>query len=190
MALNMIDVVRKNGDTIDIKKLGDALGCEVIETSALKGIGSKEVAEKAIELARSKMPYSVPHIFSESLEKALAQIENIVRENINKVNSRWISIKLFERDEKILEQIELRDDLKERIENIISSCEKKFDDDSESIVTNERYAYINKLIKQELYRKNKARVNMSDRIDKIVTNRILALPIFVAIMFLVYYFSI
>ncbi|MCI1944189.1 ferrous iron transport protein B [Clostridium luticellarii] len=190
MALNMIDVVRKNGDTIDIKKLGDALGCEVIETSALKGIGSKEVAEKAIELARSKMPYSVPHIFSESLEKALAQIENIVRENINKVNSRWISIKLFERDEKILEQIELRDDLKERIENIISSCEKKFDDDSESIVTNERYAYINKLIKQVLYRKNKARVNMSDRIDKIVTNRILALPIFVAIMFLVYYFSI
>jgi ferrous iron transport protein B len=136
------------------------------------------------------MPYSVPHIFSESLEKALAQIENIVRENINKVNSRWISIKLFERDEKILEQIELRDDLKERIENIISSCEKKFDDDSESIVTNERYAYINKLIKQVLYRKNKARVNMSDRIDKIVTNRILALPIFVAIMFLVYYFSI
>ena len=91
IALNMIDVVRKNGDTIDIKKLGDALGCEVIETSALKGVGSKEVAERAIGLAKSKVPYSAPHIFSESLEKSLAQIEDIVRENINESNSRWLS---------------------------------------------------------------------------------------------------
>ncbi|MCC9295861.1 ferrous iron transport protein B [Clostridium sp. WLY-B-L2] len=190
MALNMIDVVRKNGDTINIKKLGDALGCEVIETSALKGIGSKEVAERAIELAKSKTAYSAPHIFSEPLEKALAQIESIVRDNINEVNARWISIKLFERDEKVLEQVSLSGNLKERIEEIILSCEKKFDDDSESIITNERYSYISNLTKQVLYRKNKVKVTMSDKIDKIITNRILALPIFVAIMFLVYYFSI
>ncbi|HBC97078.1 MAG TPA: ferrous iron transport protein B, partial [Clostridium sp.] len=190
IALNMIDVVRKNGDTIDIKKLGDALGCEVIETSALKGVGSKEVAERAIGLAKSKVPYSAPHIFSESLEKSLAQIEDIVRENINESNSRWLSIKLFERDEKILKQVELKDDLKDRIEDIIVSCEKKFGDDSESIITNERYSYINKLIKKVLYKKNKVKVTMSDKIDKIVTNRILALPIFVGIMFLVYYISI
>ncbi|CAB1244998.1 ferrous iron transport protein B [Clostridium sp. MT-14] len=190
MALNMIDVVRKNGDTINIKKLGDALGCEVIETSALKGIGSKEVAERAIELAKSKTAYSAPHIFSEPLEKALAQIESIVRDNINEVNARWISIKLFERDEKVLEQVSLSGNLKERIEEIILSCEKKFDDDSESIITNERYSYISNLTKQVLYRRNKVKVTMSDKIDKIITNRILALPIFVAIMFLVYYFSI
>lgn len=190
MALNMIDMVRKNGDTIDTKKLGEALGCEVIETSALKGIGSKEVAQKAIELAKSKAAHPSSHIFSEYLEKTLAQIENIVKDNVNDLNSRWLSIKLFERDEKILEQISFAEDVKGRIEDIITSCEKKFDDDSESIITNERYAYINKVINIVLYRKNKAKVKMSDRIDRIVTNRVLALPIFVAIMFFVYYLSI
>ncbi|MHC6179914.1 ferrous iron transport protein B [Clostridium sp. JNZ X4-2] len=190
MALNMIDMVRKNGDTIDIKKLGEDLGCEVVETSALKGIGSKEVAQKAIELAKSKTLNTSSHIFSEYVEKSLAQIEGIVKDKVNNLNPRWLSIKLFERDKKVLEQVSLDENVKRQIEDVIAGCEKKFDDDSESIITNERYAYINKVIKRVLYRKNKTKIKMSDRIDRIVTNRVLALPIFVAIMFLVYYLSI
>jgi len=190
MALNMIDVVRKNGDTIDIKKLGEAFGCEVIETSALKGTGSKEVAEKAIELARSKAVSSPPHTFSEPVENALSQIENIIKDNLQGLNVRWFAIKLFERDKKVQEQIFLADDVKERIESIIAGCEKKLGEDSESIITSERYSYIENAVKKIANKKNKTLQTTSDKIDKVVTNRILALPIFAAVMFLVYYLSI
>ncbi|APM39017.1 ferrous iron transport protein B [Clostridium kluyveri] len=190
MALNMIDMVRKNGDTIDIRKLGEAIGCEVIETSALKGIGSKEAAEKAIQLAKMKVVSSPAHTFSKAVESALSEIENTIKNNLNGLNSRWFAIKLFERDEKIEEQITLPDDIKERIESIIDECERKFDDDSESIITDERYSYISKVVKQAVHKKNRSKLTVSDRIDKIVTNRILALPIFAVVMFLVYYLSI
>ncbi|MFL0196411.1 ferrous iron transport protein B [Clostridium sp. WILCCON 0269] len=190
MAINMIDMVRKNGDTINIKKLGEAIGCEVIETSALKGVGSKEVAEKAIELAKVKAVSSPGHTFSKTVESALWEIEDIVKGNLNGLNARWFAIKLFERDEKVEEQVTLPDDLKERIEGIIDECERKFDDDSESIITDERYSYISKVVKQTVHKKNRTKLTISDRIDKIVTNRILALPIFAGIMFLVYYLSI
>lgn len=190
IAMNMIDVVRKNGDTIDIKKLKEILGCEIIETSALKGIGSMETAEKAIELAKAKAAFYPRHTFSEPVEAALSQIESVVSGNSNGVNSRWLAIKLFERDEKVLEQISLSSDALEKIEDIVVSCEKKFDDDGESIITNERYSFINKVVKETVRKKNKTKQTTSDKIDKIVTNRWLALPIFAAIMFLVYYISI
>ena len=190
MAVNMIDVVRKNGDVINIKKLEEAIGCEVIETSALKGIGSKEVAQKAIEIAKSNAVSSSPHIFSEFVESALSKIEDLIKSNINGVNSRWFAIKLFERDKKIYEQIAISKDIKDKIEEIVADCEKRFDDDSESIITGERYSYINVVIKRAVHRKNKSKLATSDRIDRIVTNRILGLPIFTAIMFLIYYLSI
>ncbi|WP_333859033.1 ferrous iron transport protein B [Clostridium sp.] len=190
MAVNMIDMVRKNGDTIDTKKLGEAIGCEVFETSALKGIGSKEIAEKAIELAKMKGSSSPKHTFSKGVESALSQIEDVIKYNLNGLNSRWLSIKLFERDEKVEEQITLPNDIKERIEDIIDECETKFDDDSESIITDERYSYISKVVKQAVHKKNRNKLTVSDRIDKIVTNRILAIPIFAVVMFLVYYLSI
>lgn len=190
IAINMIDMVRKNGDTIDIEKLGEAIGCEVIETSALKGIGCKEVAEKAIELAKKKYVFSPKHTFSKAVENALGQIENIVKDNLNDLNLRWFAIKLFERDEKVEEQIVLPDDIKEHIEDIIDECEKSFDDDSESIITDQRYSYISKVVKQAVHKKNTTKLTTSDKIDKIVTNRVLALPIFAVIMFLVYYLSI
>ncbi|WP_446899661.1 ferrous iron transport protein B [Clostridium sp. LBM24168] len=190
IAMNMIDIVHKRGDIIDINKLSETIGCEVIETSALKGIGSMKVAEKAIELARAKESLSVQNIFSGQVENALSQIEGIIKDEFDSINLRWFAIKLFERDEKIQEQISLSNDVKSRIEELILSCEKKFDDDSESIITNERYSYINKIIKQVFKRKNKVKMSLSDKVDRIITNRILGLPIFVGIMFLVYYFSI
>lgn len=190
MALNMIDIVRKNGDTIDIGKLGEALGCEVVETSALKGVGSREVAQRAIELAKAKSSFSSRHTFSEPVEEALAQIEDVIKGKLSDLNSRWFAIKLFERDGQIREQISLSGDEKERIESIVSACEKKFDEDGESIITSERYTYITGLIKQVVRKKNVSNLTTSDKIDRIVTNRILALPIFVVVMFLVYYLSV
>lgn len=190
MAVNMIDVVRKNGDTIDIKKLKDALGCEIIETSALKGIGSKEVAQKAIELAKSKAVFTPRHTFSKSVENALSQIEELITDYLDGLNSRWLAIKLFERDEKIQEQVSFTGSIREKIESIIAVCEKEFDDDGESIITNERYIYISKLMKETVHKKNQTKLTFSDKIDRVVTNRWLALPIFVVVMFLVYFISI
>ncbi len=154
------------------------LGCEVVETSALKGIGSKDVAQKAIELAQSKANKISNNIFSDSVEKAISKIENIIKESSNDLNLRWFAIKLFERDEKINEQISLDGNMKSEIEEIISDCESKFDDDGESIITNERYEYISKVIKQTVHTSNKVKVSVSDKVDRIVTNRILALPSF------------
>ncbi|MCH3963815.1 MAG: ferrous iron transport protein B [Clostridium sp.] len=190
IALNMIDIVHRRGDIIDTSKLSEILGCEVIETSALKGIGSMEVAQKAIELSKAKESSPVRSVFSGQVENALSEIEGLIKGKFDDINLRWFAIKLFERDEKIQEQISLSNDVKSRIEDIISSCEKKFDDDGESIITNERYSYINKIIKQVFKRKNRVSTSLSDKVDRIVTNRILGLPIFVGIMFLVYYFSI
>ncbi|WP_123053267.1 ferrous iron transport protein B [Clostridium sp. JN-1] len=190
MALNMIDVIRKNGDTIDTKKLKQELGCEIVETSAIKSIGSKEVVTSAIKLAKEKSIISQKSIFSEDIENALSKIQTVIHEKTDETNARWFSIKLFEHDEKVEDQISLSQNDKKQIDSIISVCEKKFDDDSESLITNERYTYISGLIKKSVHKKNTSGLSTSDKIDRIVTNRFLGLPIFVLVMFLVYYLSI
>jgi len=188
IALNMTDIIRKNGDVIDNKALSQSMGCEVVEISALKGIGLKEITEKAIALAREKRQSIPKHAFSEPVEKAIKEIEALIKEKVD--NPRWYAIKLFERDKNALEKVNLSSDERARIEAIIVSCEKELDDDSESIITNERYNYIGDVTKKCVNKKNKTRVTTSDKIDNIVTNRFLALPIFALIMFLVYYVSI
>ncbi|HWQ79396.1 MAG TPA: ferrous iron transport protein B [Anaerovoracaceae bacterium] len=190
VALNMIDVVRKSGDIIDIAKLSDALGCEVIETSALKGIGLKEAAERAVSIAKEGKRTVPRHKFSAPVENALSEIEEQIKGSIADGNKRWYAIKLFERDAKVLEQTGLSPNIRGKIENIIASCEAALDDDSESIITNERYTYISEIIKKCVLKKNKERVTASDKIDRIVTNRWLALPIFAAVIWLIYYVSI
>lgn len=190
MAVNMIDIVRKNGDEINLNKLGAALGCEVVETSALKGIGSREVAEKAVKLAKLKKKIELPHVFNGSVEHAIAHIEESIEYTINDKNLRWLSIKLFERDEKVLDELKLSNELISHIEEHIKECENEMDDDAESIITNQRYAYISKLTGQCVRKKCKNNLTQSDKIDRFVTNRWLALPVFAAIMFLVYYISV
>ncbi|MDR2931768.1 MAG: ferrous iron transport protein B, partial [Oscillospiraceae bacterium] len=188
IALNMIDIVRKNGDVIDGKKLGAALGCDVVETSALKGEGSKEVVNRAI--AASKTGGSEPaHNFGDRVEDALGQIAGLIDGKLTG-NTRWYAIKLFERDQEILKEIHLDADIRQDIEGIITECESAMDDDSESIITGERYTYIDKVIKQCVKVKNKPGLSVSDKIDRIVTNRVLALPIFAVVMFLVYFLSV
>ncbi|MEM1483258.1 ferrous iron transport protein B [Oscillospiraceae bacterium PP1C4] len=189
IALNMMDIVKKNGDRIDTAKLSSALGCEVVETSAVKGIGSKEAAQTAIVLARQKALTAVKHTFSSKVEEALGQIEDIISSTVDSSHLRWFTIKLFERDEKVLKQFPLSPPTKSRIDEIIAACEKELDDDSESIITNERYQYISKLIKSCVHKK-KTGMTVSDKIDRIVTNRWLALPIFAVVMWLMYYVSI
>ncbi|MDF2987883.1 MAG: ferrous iron transporter FeoB [Eubacterium sp.] len=189
IALNMIDIVRKNGDKIDLAKLSKELGCEVYETSALKGLGLKEVTEKAVALANSKAKTVPQHSFDSAVENTLTQIETVTSSIINKEHSRWYAIKLFERDEKVLEQIKLDSSVKEKLEEVITACENELDDDSESIITNERYIYIGKVIKKCLHKKHVG-MTSSDKIDRIVTNRWLALPIFAAVMFIVYFVSV
>ncbi len=190
IALNMTDLVQKNGDIIDIPTLRKRLGCEIIETSALKGLGCKEVAAKAISVANEKVKTIPQHTFSDTVEKTLSEIESIFSNATLKENSRWYAIKLLERDEKISEQLHLSNDDKAQIEKIIAKCENALDDDSESIITNERYTYIGGIVKECVRKNNKGKLTTSDKIDHIVTNRFLALPIFAAIMFLVYYVSI
>lgn len=191
IALNMIDVVRKNGDVINIRKLSEALGCEIIETSALKGEGSKAAAERAAELAVSRAQGEHPHVFGGTVEHAIAHIEDIIGDLADRKHLRWFAVKLFERDDKVMDQLKLGADVAARIESVVRDCEKELDDDAESIITNERYAYVSKLISacvQKGYRKGN--LTASDRIDRVVTNRILALPIFAAVMIAVYYVSI
>ena len=191
VAVNMIDVVRKNGDVIDLKKLGAALGCEVVATSALKGEGSKEAAARAAALAEEKREFSAPSVFEGSVEHAIAHIEEGIEGMVEPRFLRWYAIKLFERDGKVMEELHLDRALAEHIEEHIADCEKELDDDAESIITNQRYAYIAKVVSQAVKKKHTGRkMNVSDRIDRIVTNRILALPIFVAVMAAVYYISI
>ena len=191
IALNMMDIIEKRGDKIDIKKLSQILGCPVVETSALKGRGTKDVAMKAIELAKANKSNSFKMSFSSEVKESLSNIEGLIR-NINedKFNKQWLAIKIFERDSKVKENINLPTDLEEKIEGIISKCEKEFDDDAEGIITGERYEFIGNLISKVVKKKNTSKHTISDKIDKIVTNRILALPIFALIMWGVYYIAV
>ncbi len=187
VAVNMIDLVRKNGDTIDLAKLGNALGCEVVEMSALKGEGGMAAAEKAVALAQKKQAGELPHVFTGSVEHALAHIEESIQGKVSEGYLRWYAIKVFERDEKVLEELALGPDLKAHLEQHIADCEKELDDDAESIITNQRYSYINSVVTKAVKKKAaKGSLSVSDKIDQIVTNRILALPIFAAVMFCIY----
>ncbi len=187
VAVNMIDLVRKNGDQIDLKRLGDCLGCEVVEMSALKGEGGMAAAEKAVAMAQAKKAGELPHVFTGSVEHALAHIEESITGMVPDHYLRWYAIKIFERDEKIGGDLNLSADLAAHLEEHITDCEKELDDDAESIITNQRYSYISKVVDKAVKKKAaKHSLSISDKIDRIVTNRILALPIFVAIMFFIY----
>lgn len=189
VAINMMDVVRKNGDKINTQQLSHELGCTVIEISALKGDGVLVAAEAAISAAKSGK--SVPmHTFSGTVEHAIAHIEEAAVHNMPEEQQRWYAVKIFERDDKVLEQLKLEKDIIAHIEEDIAKVEAEMDDDAESIITNERYIYIGQLMKSCYKKKNIGGLSVSDKIDKIVTNRILALPIFVIVMWLVYYISI
>ena len=191
IALNMMDLVRKNGDKIDVAKLSQALGCQIIETSALKGEGSAEVAKAALTLAQRKSLAPKPLSFDPKLEETLAMIQKQIAGSCDPNNLRWFAIKLFERDEKAMEQLNLSAAVLVQIEALRQEAEREFDDDAESIITHERYQAISRILKT-CYQKQqtKQRLTTSDKIDKIVTNRILALPIFALVMFVVYYLSI
>ncbi len=187
VAVNMIDLVRKNGDTIKLNKLGEALGCEVVEMSALKGEGGMAAAEKAMALAQRKQTGELPHVFTGSVEHALAHIEESIQGKVAEGYLRWYAIKVFERDQKVMEELSLAPDLNAHLEQHIADCEKELDDDAESIITNQRYSYINSVVTKAVKKKAaKGSLSVSDKIDQIVTNRILALPIFAVIMFCIY----
>ena len=187
-AVNMMDVVEKNGDRINTAELSRALGCKVVEISALKGRGIMEAAEAAMDAAKNGK--TVPmHTFSGMVEHALAHIEEAAVHGLPEEQQRWYAIKLFERDDKVLEQLQLGDAVLSHIETDIKAAEKEMDDDAESIITNERYIYIGSIIKGCLKKKSAGKLTSSDKIDRIVTNRFLGLPIFGVIMFLVYYIS-
>ena len=187
VAINMIDLVRKNGDTIDLEKLGAALNCQVVEMSALKGEGGMIAAERAIEAAKNHQGGDLPHVFTGSVEHALAHIEESIADLVDKQYLRWYAIKIFERDEKVLQDLKLPQELAAHLEEHIADCEKELDDDAESIITNQRYSYISDTVHRAVKKKApKGSLSISDKIDRIVTNRILALPIFVVIMFCIY----
>ena len=188
IAINMMDVVRKNGDKINTAELSRELGCEIIEISALKGTGIMEAAEAAIRAAKGTK--TVPmHTFSGPVEHAIAHIEEAVVHDKPEEQQRWYAIKIFERDDKVLERIKVPADVMAHVEQDIKAAETELDDDAESIITNERYVYIAQLIKNCYKKKNAGGLSASDKIDKVVTNRWLGLPIFAAVMFLVYYIS-
>ena len=188
LAVNMMDVVRKNGDKIDVAELSRQLGCPVVEVSALKGDGVKEAAETAIKAAKSGKTIPM-HKFSGPVEHAIAHIEEAVVHTMPEEQQHWYAIKVFERDDKVLESLNIPADVKAHIEQDIEAAEKELDDDAESIITNERYVYIAEVIKACYKKKNAGALTSSDKIDKIVTNRWLGLPIFAAVMFLVYWIA-
>ncbi|MBQ9291191.1 MAG: ferrous iron transporter B [Clostridia bacterium] len=188
VAINMMDVVRKNGDKINTQDLAHQLGCRIVEISALKGTGVMEAAEAAIQAAKETR--TVPmHTFSGPVEHALAHIEEAVVHGMPDEQQRWYAIKVFERDEKVLEQLHIEPSLMEHIEKDIAAAEKELDDDAESIITNERYVYIAKVIKSCYRKHHTGSLSTSDKIDKVVTNRWLGLPIFALIMFAVYWIA-
>lgn len=189
VAINMMDVVKKNGDKINTDQLAKELGCQVCEISALKGTGIKEAAELAVKAAESKVPMVPQHSFNGVVEHAIAHIEEAFLNDVAEEQQRWYAIKIFERDEKVIEQLGMSEQVKTHIEKDICAAEKEMDDDSESIITNERYIYIASIIKDCYKKKNQGGLTTSDKIDKIVTNRWLGLPIFAVVMFLVYYIS-
>ena len=189
IAINMMDVVEKNGDKINVAELSRQLGCKIVEISALKGTGLTEAAEAAIDAAKNTK--TVPmHTFSGTVEHALAHIEEAAVHDMPSEQQRWYAIKIFERDDKVLEQLKLSQNVLDHIEEDIKAVEAELDDDAESIITNERYVYIASLMKASYKKKKAGKLTTSDKIDKVVTNRIAALPIFAIIMFLVYYISV
>ena len=188
VAINMMDVVEKTGVKINTKELSRALGCTVVEISALKNKGIQEAAEAAIKAAENKKP--VPkHTFEGSVEHAIAHIEEACVHEMPEEQQRWYAVKIFERDEKVIEKLGLDEATKNHVENDIRQVEQEYDDDAESIITNERYLYIGKIIDGVYKNKQKGQLSTSDKIDKVVTNRWLGLPIFLVVMFLVYYIS-
>ena len=196
IAVNMMDVVRKNGDKIHIKEMEEALGCPVFEISALKGKGCIEAAKAAVELAKNGKPMLYRHRFNSSVEHTLAHIEEAAIHSLPEEKQRWYSVKIFERDSKSIEQlkqvegIEISKEILAHIENDIKKCEQELDDDSESIITAERYKYVESIIKSCVRKKiNAGNLTISDKIDRVITNRWAALPIFAAVMFIVYYIS-
>jgi ferrous iron transport protein B len=189
IAINMMDVVKKNGDKINISELSKKLGCKIVEISALKGAGITEAAEAAIDAAKNVK--TIPqHTFSGPVEHALAHIEEAVVHDMPEEQQRWYAIKVFERDDKVLENLGLSEDKFKHIEQDIAAAEKELDDDAESIITNERYEYIASIIKSSYKKKDAKALSVSDKIDKVVTNRWLGLPIFALIMIIVYYVSV
>jgi len=189
VVINMMDIVNKSGDTINTDNLAKALGCKVVEISALKGTGVIEAAEAAVNMAKDGK--TVPqHSFSGSVEHAIAHIEEAVLHNMPEEQQRWYAIKLFERDEKIVEKLQIEQALLAHIEKDIKNCEDELDDDAESIITTERYTYIGSIIRNCCTVRNKGGLSTSDKIDRVVTNRWLALPIFAAVMFAVYFVSV
>ena len=189
IAMNMIDIVRKNGDKIDIEALGQKLGCPIVETSALSGLGLKEAAAKAVELAKSRQVNTKPLAFNADVEKALDEIKYIMGSALPEYGARWTLIKLFERDREVWKKYNLPDVIQKQLEKIIGGVEDKLDDDCESIITGARYDYITGLM-ESCVKKAKTGMTTSDKIDRIVTNRILALPIFAFVMFIVYYLAV
>ena len=190
MAVNMIDLVRKNGDKIDLKKLSAELGCQAVEISALKGEGTEAAAKAAMAAAKAGKAGELPHVFTGSVEHAIAHIEESIQGKVDDRFLRWYAVKLFERDDKVMDELKLSSDLIAHIDQHIKDCEAEMDDDAESIITNQRYAYINGVVDKAV--KKKARVEhltVSDKVDQIVTNRVLALPIFAVIMYLMYSLS-
>ena len=193
IALNMIDVVEKRGDIINLDKISQILGCPVIKTSALKGTGTKDVALKAIEIAKNKTSNNFNMNFFQEVKSALNEIKALISsEKLKKsdINDNWMAIKLFERDSNLLEKVTISNEVNNKIENIISKCEKEFDDDAEGIITAERYEFIGSIVSKIIKKKDNSKHTISDKIDKVVTNRILALPIFALIMWGVYYISV
>lgn len=191
VAVNMVDLVRKKGDVIDYRKLSKTLGCEVVPISALKKEGGKELVQKAIEAAKSGKVGQSPEIYQGPVQQAVAQIEELIKPFVSEENRHWYGVKLFERDEKVLESLKLNSDVAAEIDKLVTACETEMDDDAESIITAQRYEYITGIIGGTLVKKAaKGALSASDKIDRIVTNRILALPIFAAVMFLVYFISI
>ncbi|MEI3367825.1 MAG: ferrous iron transport protein B [Clostridium sp.] len=190
VAVNMMDIIEKNGDKLNTKNLSKELGCTVVEISALKGTGVMEAANKAVEVAKSGVLQIPKHKFAGCVEHALAHIEEAVIHNLPEEQQRWYAIKIFERDEKVIEQLKIAEKIATHVEEDIKRCEDEMDDDAESIITNERYVYISSIIEDCFVRRNKGGHTVSDKIDEIVTNRWLALPIFAVVMFIVYYVSV
>ncbi len=190
IALNMMDVVNKNGDIINTSKLSKSLGCEVLETSALKGKGLKELSDKAVEIGKSTPNVTLLNTFSKDTEEVISNIEKLLKGNSLIKNPRWFYIKLFERDEKVLEYLKLDNNTKDKLDNLINNYEESLDDDAESIITTERYDYIGKIITSCVKKKNNSNLSTSDKIDKVVTNRWLALPIFALVMLGIYYIAV
>ena len=190
VAVNMMDLVKKNGEELDIERLGKDIGCKVVEISALKGEGIDQLAQRAVAIAKGNKKTVPAHKFEGCVEHAIAHIEEALTGRVDATMERWYAVKLFERDEKVRESLNLQADLLQHIENDIVACEKEMDDDSESIITGERYNYIGSIIEDCYKKRVKKQMSVSDKIDSIVTNRFLALPIFAVVMFLVYYIAV